>query len=223
MFFMKIVIMCLSVIMAVFSAESADVNIVVEPYIQNPSKTAITIMWICRKQASYTVAYGKGTKLDKQIVVSAPKHTIDTIPLEYVYEIRLSGLKPGSTYNYEVRFTEGAKSSTFKTFPDDPGKWRFINYGDSRHDPRVHRQIASCFDAHNAAFILSSGDLVGSGGYGEWVPQYFAPLTGVINHIPIYPARGNHEGDGVVYQQVHALPGNERWYSFDYRDHCLLI
>ncbi len=50
----------------------------------------------------------------------------------------------------------------------------------------------------------------------QWRTEFFEPLAGVINRIPILGARGNHEGKGVNMDLYLSPPDGTFGYSFDY-------
>jgi predicted phosphodiesterase len=145
---------------------------------------------------------------------SAPKLTV------YLYRARLTGLVPGTAYQYQVQPAgKGGPASaakTFRTFPVKPERITFISYGDTRTNPEAHRSVAACFSRHEPLFILHDGDLVTSGKALEmWGPQFFTPLVNVIDHIPIMAALGNHEGGAENLLRFFDQAGGRTWYSFD--------
>ncbi|MBI2926163.1 MAG: metallophosphoesterase [Verrucomicrobia bacterium] len=104
----------------------------------------------------------------------------------------------------------------FRTFGAHPNAVRFIAYGDTRTNPKTHAAVAANFKRHTPEFILHTGDLVNDGRrYTEWGREFFGPLADVIDEIPILPAVGNHEQDGLNYLHYLHLPGKERWYAYD--------
>ena len=84
----------------------------------------------------------------------------------------------------------------------------------------------------NLEFIIHTGDMTKSGGEQDDWNRYYEDIENVTkNNIPIYYAVGNHErynyayGEGLwappdnnfsVYLSNVELPGNERYYSFDF-------
>jgi predicted phosphodiesterase len=135
----------------------------------------------------------------------------------YLYEARLDNLTPDTTYCYAVELGSATSPlSTFRTFGQRPDHVRFLVYGDSRSRPEVHAAVARRFRPYRPDFILHTGDLVGRGrDYEMWGREFFNPLAGIINRIPVLPAIGNHEEDGTNYLAYFHLPPPERWYSFD--------
>ncbi len=198
------------------------------PFLQNPQKTAITIMWESDVETRAYVLYGeklldnkKSVKLSN-VYEDTRSEKDDTVVTSYSYEARIRDLKPGTTYNYQVIMGDDKKvvksrKSYFETVPERIEKFTFIAYGDSRTRIDIHARIASQFDRHHPAFIIHGGDYVDKGKYWqEWKEQFFDPAGPIIDHIPIWATRGNHDGRGAQFAQNFSLPGNELWYSFDY-------
>ncbi len=71
----------------------------------------------------------------------------------------------------------------------------------------------------NPGIVLNSGDLVARGDeYKQWKEQYFDPLRGLAEYVPIFPCLGNHERNAVHYYNYASVPdeNGESYYSFDY-------
>ncbi len=168
-------------------------------------------MWISRRGGQRTLRYGAGETLDREVRVK-PARAVEGEDTEHIYEARLTGLRPGISYRYEL---DCGSAGSFRTFSDEPGRLTFIAYGDTRSNPEVAARVAGCFDGHDPAFILHTGDMLKTGRHEEWKPYFFDPLRGVTDRIPLWPARGNHEGDGESFRQVFSLPDGRTWYSFD--------
>ena len=136
----------------------------------------------------------------------------------FLYEMTLTNLKANSVYTYSAE-TEGVRTppKRFKTFGAHPDKVTFIAYGDTRSNPKLHAAIAANFKRYSPDFILHTGDLVGAGKrYDLWGKEFFEPLAQVIDEVPILPAIGNHEQDGINYLHYLHLPGKATsWYSYD--------
>ncbi|NHJ01417.1 MAG: hypothetical protein EAX86_04710 [Candidatus Heimdallarchaeota archaeon] len=91
----------------------------------------------------------------------------------------------------------------------------------------------------NMEFLIHTGDMVKSGGEQDDWDRYFEDIANfTAKNTSIYYAIGNHElynyalGDGIyapadedfsVYEANVDLPGNERYYSFDYNDQVHVI
>ncbi len=136
----------------------------------------------------------------------------------YIHKLWIEGLQPGRTYDYQIA-GPNLRSETFefRTTPAETNEVRFIVYGDTRTQPEVHRKLVEQMSKYPVDFIIHGGDLVTSGeDYRQWGPQFFEPLKGLVERVPIYIAKGNHEGRGGTFEKVLAPPGGENDFALDY-------
>ncbi len=202
-------------VMTVFTGPAAA-EITKGPYLQNPGKTEMTVMWEADKPAKAAVHYGE-KQCDQKLEVKRYR-TAGRTNKTYWFEAKLENLKPGTAYKYYVE-TGGKKSgeSTFRTAPEKEEKFTFIAYGDTRGSASIHSSLASKFLAHSPAFIIHGGDLVRSGRFESQVQdKFFNPLRKVICKVPFWATRGNHDGRESDFLQYFSFPGGRTYYSFDY-------
>lgn len=176
------------------------------PYLQNPGQNEITIRWTTTLPTKCTVRYG-ARKSIAAILEIEPFDWVEAVPdgetREYLYCARLTGLMPGTHYRYDVTCNGTTIGGAFRTTPPTNEPFAFIVYEDSRTRPTVHSAVASCFRQHQPDFILHVGDMVSSGTYFEWQQEFFSPLSKILCDVPLWPARGNHEGDAVAFARPH--------------------
>jgi hypothetical protein len=90
-------------------------------------------------------------------------------------------------------------------------------YGDSRSNPAVHRQIAQRILEAKVDLMVHTGDIVLNGTiHDSWRREFFEPLGALGHSVPWVSTIGNHERDSANYFSYMALPGNERYFGFDY-------
>lgn len=190
----------------------------IRPYIQNPTADSIVVMWSSADEAGWGVKCYPSRFKTKVTVgkISSRKMELSGGKSEYLFEAKLTGLNPKQEYKYEVK--SGATSATglFRLRPKNPLSFRFAAYGDTRTDNKQHRKVALELKEAKPEFIIHSGDMVGRGKYKEYHQQYFDQMYDVADHIPVWIAPGNHEGDQKAFKALFNYPNNERWYSFDY-------
>jgi len=141
-----------------------------------------------------------------------------------LYQARIERVQEGTTFYYQVVSPNSSSSiATFGTVAS--GKpVAFVVLGDSRTKPAVFGAIAEQVNRLQPNVILNVGDLVGSGGnYDEWQRYYFDVAADVINHIPLVPALGDHEGeddDGRLFTHFFFPQKDYKklWFSFDVGD-----
>lgn len=189
----------------------------VAPYLQLPTSTSMTILWETNDLLDGMVEYGKTEALGQTVAENAG-------PMR-LHQVTVSGLQPGTTYHYRVRSSKVVSAiHTFRTAPL-PGapKWRFAVYGDSRSNPAVHTRVVEQIAKANVDLILHTGDIVLDGrNHESWRREWFAPLAPVSATVPWVSTIGNHERDSANYFSYAALPGNERYFSFNYGNACIV-
>jgi hypothetical protein len=215
-----LVLACLSLSCTV-EEEGPASSFYITPYLQNVTPSSITVMWETTEAVKGKVTYGEGDRSDYSAYESKPVK---------IHEIRLEDLKVGTTYNYRVS-RRAWKSNTpssddtdfvasFTTAPE-PGteNWRLVVYGDNRSNPDTHRGNVEQIMKLKPGIILNSGDLVARAKeYDHWKAQYFDPMRGLAEYVPIFPCLGNHEQNADHYYNYSSVPdeNGEVYYSFDY-------
>ncbi len=189
------------------------------PYLLTPQKTIVSILWETDMPVKGTVFLGEGETFRSHIegMLLGDRNG------GYLYQVSISGLKPGHEYYYRLD-TEKKPGSIhhFSTAPEDGSSLSFVAMGDSRSNPDIFRQISEQVNKLNPDVIISMGDLVADGGnYPQWEKFYFTPAADVIDHIPLISTLGDHEGghDNGELFRYYLHPGmktEQLWFAFDY-------
>ncbi len=174
----------------------------VAPYLQNVTRTRITICWRTAREANGTVHYGRTGKMKS--TAEGPRGT--------KHEVRLRNLSPGTLYHYKV----GAWKGRFRTAPGERDSFTFVLYGDGRTGHKTHGKLVRLMAKANPDLAVHSGDLVENGRILSQWKNFFEISDPLFRNVPFYPALGNHERNSPYYFDFFALPGKERSYSFDY-------
>jgi len=132
--------------------------------------------------------------------------------------VELTGLEPNTVYHYRCG-AEGKWSSDyyFRTAPKYSSNTvvKIAVFGDSRGGWNA---LAECFQAakkEGAQLIVFTGDLTNEATQPEY-DGFFSASRGVLEYIPFMPVHGNHERELITYFGEFALPGNEKYFSFDF-------
>ncbi len=193
---------CLAVGLGLPVAAQGQQPPAIGPYVQNVGTGSAIICW---------------ATVSGEVTV-APPVSKDASFREYrVHSIVLRGLKPGTTYTYNVPGDAGdAGRCSFTTFPKEDRPFSFCvtsdtqNRGNSAHRSTVERLMA---DQPDMLFI--AGDLVSDGrNIGDW-EEFFRVEGALLRRVPCYAVLGNHDHHSDWYFRFFALPGNEAYYSFD--------
>lgn len=227
------VLMCLHLF-----AQTTDVIINVQPYLQDATPHSIIIKWQTNSASESYVDWGSTHKLGNSTKgISEGINYTDT----RIHEVKLTELKRFTTYYYRVR--TGNTSSDifqFKTSPFamDNKSFQIVAMSDMQYDvnnPDKYKEIVEDGIlkylkkesggqlSDKLALIMIPGDLVENGTkFMQWETQFFKPSEKLFAHVPVYPVLGNHERNSDFYFKYFSLPENgnpaysEHWWSKDY-------
>jgi len=178
--------------------------------------TTVTVIWKTRGYAQSAVEYGVSAGYGSRAIgVSYTYPGASGV----LHRVRLDGLKPGALYHYRVGdpILGWSGDHTFRTAPEGDVNFTFTVYGDqgtSRYS--VENVVRAA--AFKPSFHLHTGDLSYSGGLQSIWDRWFEIVEPLASNALYMPAIGNHEFEGGlnIYLDQFALPGNERWYSFNW-------
>jgi len=196
------VVLGLAAMLAAPCAAGAQQAIAIGPYVQDVGSNNATICWA-------TLAGG---------VTWAPAGGEAAALREYEHHtLRLRNLKPGTPYTYDVLGDGGeAGKGTFTTVPEGEQAFSFAVVGDTQNrDNPAHRSIVERILVEKPDLVFNTGDLVSDGRNMQDWERFFEVNADLMRSIPYYAVLGNHERDSRIYFDSFALPGNERYYSFD--------
>jgi hypothetical protein len=194
------------------AAEPAP-HFIIAPYLQYPTRDAITIMWETSVSGTSTVRYGIGT-LDH--VADGPKNVA-------IHEVRLAGLQPNTPYIYQVSSALAGGTTltgpllTFQTAVDPDSAFSFVTIGDTQKNPVTTGRIAELAWQRRPNFVMHLGDVVDNGtDKAEWVEELFRPCAELFSRVAVFPAIGNHEKNDPQYYQYFAVPAPKYYYRYRY-------
>jgi len=142
------------------------------------------------------------------------------------HEATLTGLKPDTTYEYQVRSGDGAWTprKTFRTAPaSDDAVFTFLAGADTKGGRDVMIGLLGLFKEDMPRFMIYAGDALHTGGLAPQWDRWFQAVEPFASCNPVMQSVGNHEVGGdpnlINFQTYNVLPtdsGNEVFYSFDY-------
>ncbi len=190
------------------------------PYLQQVSKTSITVMW----QSSPNTA---GT-----LTLETTPPRIFHSAAESVHEVLIDGLKPGTRYQYSVESAGQKESGQFATAPESGTPFSFVVFGDSRSNANAHARVVERVRQEVPDFMLGTGDIVNDGGSeADWA-KLFEIEGDLLREGVLFPSLGNHDRQGrgktaSNYRKYFSVPENspdpERYYAFTYSSARFLI
>lgn len=171
---------------------------------------SILVVWETAEANSGEVIYGETDAYDSK----ATDRRVDTR-----HAVILRNLEPRTIYHYRV-VSNGepvSEDATFRTAADSSQTgFTFAVLGDTQSVYEAHKGVVGRIAAMSPDFILHVGDLVQNGNSGlEW-QAFFDIQRELMARAPLFAALGNHERNNELFFDYFYLPGNERWYVFDY-------
>lgn len=191
------------------------------PFLLGVYPDRAALMWETETEGPCKLYYGRDLELDKY-VESVPETNQAgekaVKKLVFIHKVWLEDLEPGRFYDYRVTGPDFEDNIyRFRTVPENTDEVRFIVYGDSRTRPSVHRKLVKLMKNQKVDFVVHCGDLVTKGDkYEQWGPQYFEPLKGLAESVPVYIAKGNHEGNNGNFEKLLIPKGQKNSFGFDY-------
>jgi len=180
------------------------------PYLQSVTPDSIIVVWETEDSSRGEIVYGETDEYGLSV-------TDPEVGTNHV--VTLTNLAPYTTYHYRVE-EDGVPLSVDAAFRTAAGpdqtKFTFAAFGDTRTQHQIHQEVVDSMVAIEPDFVLHTGDLVNSGYmFPDW-ETFFEIERELMARAPLFPALGNHEVNHQYYFDFFYLPGNERWYAFDY-------
>ena len=153
--------------------------------------------------------------------------TLVNDPVIHRHTATITGLSPGTTYQYALSNGQGAWSAEaeFSTAPAATIPFSFIYMGDAQNGLETWGNLiqASFREKPEAKFYVMAGDLIDRGQERDDWDSYFEKATGVLDRRQIVPVPGNHEyqgGNAAMYLEMFTLPDSspvgEQAYTLEY-------
>ncbi len=185
-------------VLLAFSSSGAEEKLAGGPYVVNVTQHSATVTWIV----------DAGTT-----VLSAAGQPVKSSPALRAERTNFTGLKPNTTYTYEVPGHAEA-SGSFKTPPAPGAPFQFVVYGDTRTRDDVHRKVVAAILKYAAPdFIVQSGDMVADGSDSSLWPTFFSIESPLLRKASYFPALGNHERNDSYFYEFFSP---RAYYSFNW-------
>jgi predicted phosphodiesterase len=184
------------------------------------SPEGMTIIWQGDANDEYTFEWGT----NELYLNGSSLPTGDSISA--LYQVRLSGLMPGTRYYYRVSTAQAEVRGSFVTPPLEGDSLTFFAYGDTRSGPEIHDQISAsilqqiAFDPSAQTFIISTGDLMDTANEESLQENEFARdqpnIRASMAVLPVVNIMGNHDGTK-LFKQYFPYPYTSTYdWAFDY-------
>ncbi|HEV7205807.1 MAG TPA: fibronectin type III domain-containing protein [Jatrophihabitans sp.] len=190
------------------------------PYLSNVSGTSAVVSWWTNIATPGVVTYGPGSP---STTVTDPAGTVQH------HSVTLTGLNPGSTYQYTVGGGPLASSAaTIRTAAPVGTAFSFAAIGDFGGASPGETQNAANIATAGTSFVQTLGDnIYASSGlpdpdftnvYSDYDARFFKLFGPVVRNQALFPANGNQEyySNGAFWATF-PMPGtNHSWYSYDW-------
>ncbi len=210
-----------------------DFTITHGPYIQNLNSEGVTIIWSTNKPAVPGV-YLSSSNGTRKFIQNSHDGLIDGGDL--IHKVRIEGLEPGNTYNYEINSVQilkfqayriyygdtlTGKPISFRTFPLSSENVNFTVINDVHNDSKKLASYLKKGNAPEQDFYFFNGDMVNFfqkrdelfEGFIDTAAAYFAMSR------PFFFVRGNHETRGLLARELKNyfdFKDNRYYHSFTY-------
>ena len=187
-----------------------DVALLRGPYLQSATPHSIIVVWETDLPGQGEISYGTSEALSQRVMDQMGDRR---------HAVTIAGLEPYTLYYYRIE-GRGVPLSEVLTFRTAAGPnnetFAFVAIGDTRTQHQIHQAVAARAQQLMPDFVLHTGDLVEHGSVRREWDTFFSVERQLMAQAPLFPTLGNHEGNASLYFDQFYLPGNERWYSFDY-------
>lgn len=199
----------------------------IKPYLTKVTSNTGRLYWVSQQvstpidpshkvNATVTLSHGKEAqtfKVNSEILS-------DTVC--QLHHADLTGLSPGTLYQYVVEMNGKKASGKFRTSPSPDSAFSFSLIGDTQSYHRGLQPLLDRMAKEKSDFILHVGDITDRGNlWGEWKASFFDPGHEYLKKNVLWPVYGNHDG-GPYFPALFGLRG-KYYYSFDWGDAHFIV
>ena len=209
------------------------VRIVAGPYLQEPSETSMTVMWITNHDCTSWVEYGLDHCLDQRAHRS--RHGL-VDACRTVHKVKIKDLLPGTPYHYRVRSKEildfddedvafgdtiASETFTFTTLNSDKEAFSFVVLNDTHEKNKILVSLLKMAEDEPYDLLFLNGDmLVTIEDQQQIIDCVLAPCTErFASYTPFIYVRGNHEARGRFARRLPdyiGMPNDRFYYAIDH-------
>ena len=173
------------------------------PYLQNPTHEGMTICFLARNAEEVRVAWAMGQTAFPEVPASAT--AIDGTPWT-IWKTRLTHLKPGALYAYQVHYQlAGMSNSTatfhFRTLNPRSKTLRAVAFNDLHNDDKTLEALMRHVQPDDFEFSILMGDCWTDPSPANGADKVFRTWNAYLQLLdaankPVVFVRGNHETRG---------------------------
>jgi len=196
-----------------------------EPFLQNVSKTAITISWETDRVVNPTVEWGIDSSYGNTTKGLCITTGLNSGTKVYVCKVRISGLAADTTYHFRAKNGSTVLTDrTFTTAPNEDKPFTFGVWGDSQQVAKRLNggtEYPACSTAiftdmaNNVDMAVSVGDIVDNSGYYLYSTAFRPYVANILGkQKPFFVAFGNHDNPST--SMIHRTIQNSGMQSFSF-------
>ena len=210
-----------------FSAVASASNLLYGPWVCNVTENGFTVLWVTEKPSlDYVeIAPADGSAFDgqyreKYYQTSHGRRTAGTY-----HCVRIDSLQPGTEYRYRIsgkvveddsniyrinyghlRQISARRDHCVRTLDPKAEVCRFSMMNDIHGNDKVYADLAAGIDLKNTDFLVLNGDMVSNAKQIDTVIKHMVePIKQQAERIPLFYARGNHEGRGADFDKLYDM------------------
>jgi len=208
-------------VLAVLARTAGAVQIVVGPYLQTPTETSMTVMWVTDQSCTSWVEFGQEDTLDRKAHHS--RHGLIEAD-QTIHRIKLQGLAPGTADRYRVGSKEIVKFEPYKVTYGDTvysDAHTFTTLNGKKEGIEILASLMKLAEPKPYDLVFLNGDILGHiENQQQVIDHVLAPCTKLFaSQTPFVYVRGNHETRGRFARRLPdylTLPNDRYYYSFDH-------
>ena len=224
---MKLRVFLIAVVAFLTTSSAKASNLLYGPWVTNVTETGFTVLWVTEKPSlDYVeIAPADGSSFDgqsreKYYQVSHGRRTAGTY-----HCVRIDSLMPGTEYRYRIvgkvveddsniyrinygllRQISARRDHSVRTLDSKAEVCRFSMMNDIHGNDKVYAALAANMDSKKTDFLVLNGDMVSNAKQIDTVIKHMVePIKQQAERIPLFYARGNHEGRGADFDKLYDM------------------
>lgn len=199
--------------LAEIAASAEPLPLALLPYLQNPAPDGMSICFLTREATRVTVMWTTAGKKSPSVVTAEPQKIPNTPWTRW--KARLTGLKPGIKYSYQIRHTDGGeeqKSDTyqFSTFDPNAVETKVAVFNDIHDHRETISAVMERIKPEDFDFTIFNGDMINDPSAADGARKVFELWNYYVELLeghskPILFIRGNHEVRGSFKEHLRFL------------------
>ena len=224
---------------SLYALPASASNLLYGPWVCNVTETGFTVLWITEQPSldCVEIAPADGTSFDgktrqKFYQTSHGRRTAGTY-----HCVAIDSLQPGTEYRYRIvgkvveddsnvyrinygvqRQISARRDHCVKTLDSKSEVCRFSMVNDIHGNDKRYADLTASIDPQKTDFLLLNGDMVSNSKQIDTVIKHMVvPIREKAEQIPLFYARGNHEGRGPDFDKLYDMfptSTGEFYYSF---------